>query len=65
MGLLYGLLYAAWRGLRDTVWLFGILFVAVYLVFLVWQTYYAILTVRRTAWGTRPSTAFDAAEATT
>jgi hyaluronan synthase len=65
MGLLYGLLYAAWRGMRDMVWLFGILFVAVYLAFLVWQTYYAIFTVRRTAWGTRPSTAFDVAESTT
>jgi hyaluronan synthase len=55
--LLYGLYYAAWRGLRDTVWVFGIVFVAVYLVFLVWQTYFAVLTVRRTRWGTRPDTA--------
>lgn len=55
--LLYGLYYAAWRGMRDTVWLFGLVFVAVYLTFLVWQTYYAILTVRRTKWGTRPDTA--------
>jgi hyaluronan synthase len=61
MGLLYGLLYAAWRGMRDTVWLFGILFVAVYLMFLVWQTYYSMFTVRRTAWGTRPTSAFDTA----
>ena len=28
-----------------------------YLVFLLWQTYYAILTARTAAWGTRPATA--------
>ena len=26
------------------------------MAFLVWQTYYALLTIRNTAWGTRAST---------
>ena len=46
---------------NDGLWIYGILFVFFYLAFLVWQTYYAILTASRTTWGTRPST--HAAEA--
>jgi hyaluronan synthase len=41
---------------------FGILFVFFYLCFLVWQTYYAILTSNRTSWGTRPSQHVQVAE---
>jgi hyaluronan synthase len=63
IALLYGLYYACWRGLRDTVWPFGVLFVALYLGFLVWQTYYSIITVRHTKWGTRPANPLLAAEA--
>ena len=37
----------------DTLWLFGVLFVFFYLAFLLWQTYYAILTSRTRSWGTR------------
>jgi hyaluronan synthase len=50
---MYGLYHASWHGLRDSVWIFGMLFIFVYLAFLVWQTYYAIVTIRRTRWGTR------------
>jgi hyaluronan synthase len=32
---------------------FGVLFVFFYLVFLLWQTWYAILTSRNSSWGTR------------
>jgi hyaluronan synthase len=46
----------------DALWLFGILFVFFYLCFLVWQTYYAILTSNRTSWGTRPSRHVEVAE---
>jgi hyaluronan synthase len=62
VAVLYGLYYACWRGMRDTVWISGILFVALWLGFLVWQTYYSIVTVRRTKWGTRPANALHAAE---
>jgi hyaluronan synthase len=63
IAVVYGLYYACWRGLRDAVWLSGVLFVVLYLGFLVWQTYYSIITVRRTKWGTRPTNALLAAEA--
>jgi hyaluronan synthase len=43
------------------LWVFGVAFVFFYLVFLIWQTYYAILTARSSSWGTRPSTAGQAA----
>jgi hyaluronan synthase len=36
---------------------FGVLFVFFYLAFLLWQTYYAVLTSRNPSWGTRPSRA--------
>ena len=56
MALVYGLYYAARHSTYDTLWVFGVLFVFFYLAFLVWQTYYAVATARRSAWGTRPST---------
>jgi hyaluronan synthase len=64
MALVYGLYYTIRHRRSDGLWVYGILFVFFYLVFLVWQTYYAILTASRTTWGTRPSThAAQAAEA--
>jgi hyaluronan synthase len=56
MALVYGLYYFVRHRKTDGLWLFGVLFVFFYLAFLVWQTYYAILTANRTSWGTRPST---------
>jgi hyaluronan synthase len=56
IALVYGLYYAVRHRRYDAMWLWGVLFVFFYLVFLVWQTYYAILTANRTTWGTRPST---------
>jgi hyaluronan synthase len=53
MALLYSLYYAVAR--RSPLWWHGITFVAVYIVFLVWQTYYALFTLRDTGWGTRAS----------
>jgi hyaluronan synthase len=53
MALVYSLYYAARHRRRDTLWLYGIAFVFFYLVFLVWQTYYAIVTSYKTGWGTR------------
>jgi hyaluronan synthase len=61
MALVYGLYYTIRHRRNDGLWVYGILFVFFYLAFLVWQTYYAILTASRTTWGTRPST--HAAEA--
>ena len=55
MATIYGLYYAMRQNRWDALWVFGILFVFFYLCFLVWQTYYAILTSNRTSWGTRPS----------
>jgi len=53
MAVLYSLYYAIRR--RSPLWWHGITFVAVYMVFLVWQTYYAVATLRNTSWGTRAS----------
>jgi hyaluronan synthase len=57
LALVYGLYYAI-RTQRydDTLWIYGVIFVFFYLVFLVWQTYWAVLTANRSSWGTRPST---------
>ena len=56
MALIYGLYYAARHGRFDTLWVYGVLFIFFYLLFLLWQTYYAIATARNGSWGTRPST---------
>ena len=53
MALVYGLYYALrQRPLRHALAV-GVLFVFFYLAFLLWQTYYAILTSRTRSWGTR------------
>ncbi|MEA2169866.1 MAG: hyaluronan synthase [Solirubrobacteraceae bacterium] len=57
VALIYGLYYALRHQRYDTMWIWGVVFVFFYLAFLVWQTYYAMLTANRTTWGTRPSTA--------
>jgi hyaluronan synthase len=54
MALLYSLFYAFKR--QDGVWHHGMTFVLVYMLFLVFQTYWAIFTMRDTRWGTRAST---------
>jgi hyaluronan synthase len=54
MALLYSLFYAFKR--QDGVWHHGMTFVLVYMCFLVFQTYWAIFTMRDTRWGTRAST---------
>jgi hyaluronan synthase len=53
LALVYGLYFAIRQRRYDTLWLSGILFVFFYLAFLLWQTYYAILTSRTRSWGTR------------
>lgn len=53
MAVLYSLYYAVVR--RSPLWWHGISFVAVYMTLLVWQTYYALATLRNTSWGTRAS----------
>ena len=54
MAIIYSLYYAISR--RSPLWWHGVTFVVIYMAFLVWQTYYALLTIRNTAWGTRAST---------
>jgi hyaluronan synthase len=54
MALLYSLYYAVVR--RDGLWFHGITFVGIYMTVLVFQTYWGILTMRDTRWGTRAST---------
>ncbi len=54
MAILYSLYYAVNR--RSALWWHGVTFVVIYMAFLVWQTYYALLTIRNTGWGTRTST---------
>jgi hyaluronan synthase len=51
MSALYALVYLARH--RNRLWVYGIWFSLFYMVVLVWQTYYAVLTVRRNHWGTR------------
>jgi hyaluronan synthase len=51
MAVLYSLFYAFVR--RSPLWWYGMLFVAVYMGLLVWQTYWAAATLRNTSWGTR------------
>jgi hyaluronan synthase len=53
MALAYGLYYAVRHSRYDTRWIFGIVFVFFYLAFLLWQTYWAIFTTRKSTWGTR------------
>jgi hyaluronan synthase len=53
MALGYGLYYAVRHPRYDDLWIFGVAFCFFYFVFLLWQTYFAIATSRRTEWGTR------------
>jgi hyaluronan synthase len=57
MAIAYGLYYAAKKPRYDSLWIFGVVFCFFYLFFLLWQTYWAILTARSASWGTRPATA--------
>jgi hyaluronan synthase len=61
MALVYGLYYGLRHGRYDTLWVFGVMFVFFYITFMLWQTYYAILTSRNQSWGTRPSRGPEAA----
>ena len=54
MALLYSLYYLVRR--PDGLWFHGMTFVALYMTVLVFQTYWGILTMRDTRWGTRAST---------
>jgi len=63
MALVYSLYYAARHRSYDTLWIFGVVFVFFYLTFMLWQTYYAILTSRSASWGTRGDAATSAAPA--
>lgn len=51
MALLYGLVYLARH--KSGLWVYGLVFCFFYMAVLVWQTYYALVTVRRNHWGTR------------
>ena len=51
MAALFGLVYLA--HFRSRLWVYGIIFSFFYMFVLVWQTYYALLTLRRNHWGTR------------
>ena len=51
MATLYGLYYLAKK--RSSLWVYGSAFSVLYMLVLVWQTYYALATVRRNHWGTR------------
>jgi len=51
MAMIYSLVYLA--HFRNGLWAYGIYFSLFYMLVLVWQTYYALFTVRRNHWGTR------------
>jgi hyaluronan synthase len=57
MAVAYGLYYAVRHDRYDTLWIFGVVFCFFYIVFLLWQTYWAMLTARTAEWGTRPASA--------
>ena len=57
MALTYGLYFAASRPRYSALWWYGLVFVGFYVAFLLWQTYWAIATLRTAKWGTRPTTA--------
>ena len=57
MAVAYGLYFAVSHPRYETLWIYGVLFCFFYVAFLLWQTYYAIFTVRTASWGTRPATA--------
>jgi hyaluronan synthase len=57
MAVAYGLYYIIARPRYDGLWIYGVVFCFFYLFFLLWQTYWAILTARSASWGTRPATA--------
>ena len=59
MALLYSLHYAFKR--HNGLWFHGMTFVALYMTVLVFQTYWGIVTMRDTRWGTRASTVDHAA----
>lgn len=62
MALAYGLYYVVRTPRYDPVWIYGVVFCFFYLAFLLWQTYWAILTARSSDWGTRPATATGGAQ---
>ena len=64
MALAYGLYYVVRRPVYDSRWIYGIVFCFFYIAFLLWQTYWAILTARSSSWGTRPATATGHAQPT-
>jgi hyaluronan synthase len=51
MAVLYSLFYGLVQ--RSPLWWYGMFFVAVYMLVLVWQNYWAAATLRNTSWGTR------------
>ncbi|HZN53791.1 MAG TPA: glycosyltransferase [Candidatus Polarisedimenticolaceae bacterium] len=51
MALVYGLVYLVRH--KTAMWFYGLAFSLFYMVVLVWQTYYALATLRRNHWGTR------------
>jgi hyaluronan synthase len=57
MAVAYGLYYIIAKPRYDGLWIYGVVFCFFYLFFLLWQTYWAILTARSSSWGTRPATA--------
>jgi hyaluronan synthase len=57
MAVAYGLYYAMRMPRYDPIWIFGIVFCFFYLAFMLWQTYWAVLTARSPSWDTRPSVA--------
>ena len=57
LAVVYSLYYVLFQERYSVIWMYGILFVFFYLAIMLWQTYYAIVTCRTAAWGTRPATA--------
>lgn len=53
IALVYALYYAVVKGPHGMLWLYGVAFVFFYLLFILWQNYWAILTIRTRGWGTR------------
>lgn len=61
VSVMYGLFFQFLVPRRDALWLYALHFVFFYVAVLIWQNYWALLTLTRSHWGTRPTSHHDLA----
>jgi hyaluronan synthase len=55
VSVMYGLFFQALVPRRDALWAYALHFVFFYVGILIWQNYWALITLTRSHWGTRPT----------